>query len=156
MVSPATVRRHLDARLSNLPRPASFTKPRDGWIRAIRQALGMSAADLGHQMGLSRARVAAIEHGEARGNLNVQTLHRAAEALGCDFVYAFIPKKPLEDTVRERALQVAAEHMSAVRHTMTLENQGIADDVARRQLNDVADELARRSPRKLWKRRSTR
>src|SRR5674476_245015 len=39
-------RRALDRRLSHLPPAAAFTPPARGWIRAVRNALGMSAADL--------------------------------------------------------------------------------------------------------------
>jgi predicted DNA-binding mobile mystery protein A len=130
--------------------------PPDGWIRAIRHALGMSAVDLAARMRLSKARVLAIEQSEVAGTLNIDTLNRAAEALGCALVYALIPKKPLEETVRERALEVAAEHLSAVDKSMRLENQGVPKDAAQRQLHEVAEELLKHSPRSLWKRRSIR
>jgi predicted DNA-binding mobile mystery protein A len=156
MIQRSTIRRHLDSRLSQLPRLPAFAMPPDGWIRAIRHALGMSAADLAARMRLSKARVLAIEQGEVAGTLNINTLNRAAEALGCTLVYAFIPKKPLEETVRERALEVAAEHLSAVDKSMRLENQGVSSDAAQRQLNEVAEELLKHTPRSLWKRRPTR
>lgn len=154
--SEATTRRHLDTRMAQLPGTAAFAKPLAGWIRTIRRALGMSAADLGARMALSKARVLAIEKSEARGALNLDTLHRAAEALDCVLVYALIPRKPLEQTVRERALEVAAEHVSAVDHTMRLEDQDVNRQTAQRQLHEVAEDLVRRSPRSLWKRRATR
>lgn len=133
-----------------------FARPPTGWIRAIRQALGMSATDLAVRMGLSKARVLAIEKSEAVGALNLDTLHRAAEALDCTLVYALIPRKPLDQTVQERALEVAAEHLSAVDHSMRLEDQGVGGQAAQRQLHEVAGDLVRRSPRSLWKRRATR
>jgi predicted DNA-binding mobile mystery protein A len=151
-----TIRRHLDNRLAQLPDARMFAKPPTGWIRAIRQALGMSATDLAARMGLSKARVLAIEKSEAVGVLNLDTLHRAAEALDCTLVYALIPRKPLDQTVRERALEVAAEHLSAVDHTMRLEDQGVGGQAAQRQLHEVAGDIVRRSPRSLWKRRATR
>ena len=152
----ATVRRHLDSRFSHLPHIDAFARPSAGWIRTIRKSLGMSAADLAARMGLSKARVLAIEKSEAAGALNLDTLQRAAEALDCAFVYALIPRRPLEQTVRERALEVAASHLAAVDHTMHLEEQGVSGETARRQLQEVADDLVKRSPRSLWKRRSTR
>jgi predicted DNA-binding mobile mystery protein A len=100
--------------------------------------------------------VLAIEKSEAGGVLNLDTLHRAAEALDCTLVYALIPRKPLDQTVRERALEVVAEHLSAVDHTMLLEDQGVSGQAAQRQLHEVAADLVRRSPRSLWKRRATR
>ena len=154
-VDAVRTRRQLDERFARLKIDA-FAKPPVGWIRTIRHALGMSAADLGVRMGLTKARVLAIEQGEATETLNFDTLKRAADALGCTLVYAVIPKKPLEEAVRERALEIAAEHVSAVDQTMRLENQGIAQTANKQQLNEVADELVRRSPRSLWKRHSIR
>jgi predicted DNA-binding mobile mystery protein A len=139
-----------------LPQAQAFARPPAGWIRSIRQALGMSASDLAARMRISKERVLAIERSEARGSLNLGTLNRAAEALGCTLVYALIPKKPLEETVRDRALEVAAEHLSAVNHTMRLEDQGVSDQEGQRQLVELADELVRQSPRSLWKRRAAR
>lgn len=152
----ATSRRHLDSRFAQLPKATAFAKPPVGWIRAIRQALGMSATDLASRMGLTKARVLAIERSEATGALKLDTLNRAAEALDCTLVYALIPRKPLDEMVSEQALRVAGEHISAVDHTMRLEDQGVGQEAARQQLHDLADDLARRSPRSLWKRRSTR
>lgn len=116
----------------------------------------MSATDLASRMELTKARVLAIERSEAAGALKLDTLSRAAEALDCTLVYAFVPKRPLETMVKEQALRVAAEHISAVDHSMRLEDQGISQHAAQQQLHDLADDLVRQSPRSLWKRRPTR
>ena len=116
----------------------------------------MSATDLATRIGVTKARVLAIENSEATGVLKLDTLKRAAEALDCTLVYALIPRRPLEDMVREQALRVAGEHLSAVDQTMHLEHQSVSREAADRQLRDLVDDLARRSPRSLWKRRPTR
>lgn len=113
----------------------------------------MSAEDLALRMRLTKARVLAIERSEATGTLKLDTLQRAADALDCSLVYLLIPNRPLETMVKEQAMRVAGEHISAVEHTMQLEDQGVGEETSRQQLQELADDLSRRSPRSLWKRR---
>jgi predicted DNA-binding mobile mystery protein A len=102
----AAQRRLLDERLArhlDLLGPP----PGGGWVRAIREALGMSQFELGERAGVSQPRVAQIEHAEVEGTIELATLGRAAAALGCSLSYAIVPCKPLEAIIQERALQQA-------------------------------------------------
>ncbi|MGH8567353.1 MAG: mobile mystery protein A, partial [Gammaproteobacteria bacterium] len=103
-------RKHIDRRLAPL-RAATLERPAQGWIRAIREGLGMTTAQLSARMGLSQPRVVAIEHAEAQGRINLRTLERAARALDCHLVYALVPKQSLDKIVRDRAMSVAAEQL---------------------------------------------
>ena len=97
--------------------------PRLGWIRAIRDALGMTAAELAARMGISGSSVRAMEETEVTGGVRLSTLRRAAEAMDCTLVYAFIPNESLEHTVQQQARVVLGEHMRRSRQTMALEDQ---------------------------------
>jgi predicted DNA-binding mobile mystery protein A len=145
------VRRHLDARLARLRRSALSTKPPAGWIRAIRQSLGMSTAQLGARMGVSQPRVTMLEHGEAAGSITVKTLQRAAEALNCTLVYALVPKEPLEQMVRARARRVAEEHQAIAEHTMALEDQRVPHSARKEQVAEAAAALVSNASRALWR-----
>jgi predicted DNA-binding mobile mystery protein A len=147
------VRRHLDAKLTRLRHSALSTKPSAGWIRAIRQSLGMSTAQLGARMGVSQPRVTMLEHGEAAGSITLKTLQRAAEALNCTLVYALVPNEPLEHMVRARARQVAAEHQAIAEHTMALEDQRVPAAARKEQLAEAAAALVSNGSRALWRRR---
>ena len=48
---------------------------------------------------------------------------RAAEALGCELHYVFVPAAPLEDAVRQQARAKAQTLVGAATHTMRLEDQ---------------------------------
>jgi DNA-binding transcriptional regulator YiaG len=48
-----------------------FKKPKEGWVRTIRTALGMSGSQLGERMGFSRNRISVLERKEADGFVNV-------------------------------------------------------------------------------------
>src|SRR6187402_1584857 len=96
-------RKHLDRRLSGLKPVSDWARPPRGWIRAIRDAVGMTAEQLATRIGVSQPRVMAIEKAEARGSLTLQSLTRAAEALDCTLVYALVPNESLDVMVRKRA-----------------------------------------------------
>ncbi|NWG25950.1 MAG: mobile mystery protein A [Pseudorhodoplanes sp.] len=140
----------LDKRLNELRPLTKATRPPRGWIRAIREALGMTTAQLARRMDVRQPRIVELEKAEASGNITMRSLERAAEALGCQVVYALIPREPLTTTLEERALQVAERQLSSVEQTMRLEAQGVDDQEQRkRTLERLADDLLRR-PARLW------
>src|SRR6202162_2401094 len=95
--------RHLDRRFATLRPLAKSQRPPKGWLRAIRDALGMTTAQLGRRLGVSQPRIVELEQSEVSGKVTLNSLQRAAEALGCRFVYALVPDKRLAEIVRERA-----------------------------------------------------
>lgn len=142
--------RHLDKRFAALRPLAERPRPPKGWLRAIRDALGMTTAQFARRLGVSQPRIVKLERSEVDGTVTLQTLQRAAEALGCRVVYALVPDKPLANTVSERAKLVADRMASAVEQSMRLENQGVKDESAARALReDTIEDLLRR-PARLW------
>jgi predicted DNA-binding mobile mystery protein A len=141
-------RERLDRRLAEWKELPSAVPPR-GWLRAIRDALAMSQADLASRIGVSRQRVDQLERAEVDGSIQLATLRRAAEALDCTLVYALVPRSSLEDTVRRQAEAVAGEDVTRVAQTMLLEGQtGGAADVERLQ-REAADRII--GSRRLWR-----
>ena len=97
--------------------------PVGGWIRTIRQALGMTMAQLGRRLGVSAPAIAALEGSEARGAISLARLSNAAEAMGCDLVVTFVPRVPLTEMVRQQAMRKARQDQDRLLHTMRLEGQ---------------------------------
>ena len=116
----ALQRRQLDARKELSAPPLN---PKDGWIKAVRMALGMSAAQLGKRLGISQQAVAKLEHSERTGTITLATLGKVAEALECNLKFQFTPKTSLDQTVREQAERKARSERDRVVHTMRLEAQ---------------------------------
>ena len=53
-----------------------------------------------------------------------RSLRTAADALGCDLVYALVPKADsLEHLVEQRARSEAKKHVMGVEHSMAIEDQ---------------------------------
>lgn len=124
--------------------------PRGGWIRMIREALGMTTPQLARRLGLTRQSVAALEQREAAGTITLEALRRAAESMDCEVVYAVVPRVELGQMIRNRAVQRAEDQLARVGHSMRLEAQGVSAAEHDRQVREAADALLRGSRRDLW------
>jgi len=123
----ARARQRLDERLRLLKPEDRFRPPPRGWVRAIRDALGMTGVQFARRLEIKPQSVDALEQSEASGSIQLRTLRRAAEALDCTLVYALVPNDSLENSVRERARKIALRDLGRVAHTMKLEAQETAD-----------------------------
>lgn len=142
--------RHLDKRFLTLRPLAKSARPPKGWLRAIRDALGMTTTQFGKRLGVSQPRIVELEQSEVSGSVTLNTLQRAAEALGCRLVYALVPERPLAETVRERAELLAAHQTGAVAQSMRLEDQEVTSkDVAKELHRQQVERLLQR-PARLW------
>ena len=139
-------RENLDGRLAPL-RPANqYQPPAKGWIRALRDALEMSADHLGKILDVRRQSIADMERSEAKGSITIETLRRAAAAMDCTLVYALVPNTTLQDMIESRARAVAHAALASTEHTMALEDQAVAttpEDMA----SYIRDHI---SERQLW------
>ena len=103
MITPAE---QLDRRFEELgPWIPLTTRPSHGWVKAIRQALGMTTSQLAKRLKVAQTRVSELEAAEVHRNITLKTLDRAAEALGCRVVYILVPARPLSETLHDRAHQ---------------------------------------------------
>jgi predicted DNA-binding mobile mystery protein A len=148
--SAAEGRRSLDRVL--LPyRKVAARRPARGWIRAIRDALGMTAEQLGERLGVSQPSVQRLELSEAEDTIQLKTLRRAAAALDCELVYALVPRRSLRDTYDRAARPVARRELGQISHSRALEDQAVEDeDEDERLRRFIAEEL---DPREIWARR---
>ncbi len=141
-------RRHLDTRLQPLtPLRSLLKKPSQGWIRSVRQALGMTSVQLARRMGVSQPTILDMEASESADRIQLKTLRRAAEALDCELFYVLVPKESFEGIVEERAMNVAGKTMTSVTHSMRLEAQEVDQPTTDRQLRELAESV---DPKQLW------
>ncbi len=109
----------------------------------------MSATDLGRRMGISSQAVADLEKNELRSAVQLDTLERAAEAMGCEVVYAIVPRGSLENIVNERARNKAARILETAGHHARLEDQSVSAAARAEELDDLTRDLLGR--RDLWR-----
>jgi len=101
-----------------------ITRPQGGWLRAVREALGISMREVARTMRRTPQTVASFEKSEAADRITLQTLRHYAEAMDCELIYAIVPKTgSLKETSERRVRQQAERDVRAVEHTMALENQ---------------------------------
>ena len=98
-----------------------FTPPVKGWIRAIREALGMTAEQLANRLGVKQPTLHELEQSEVKGSIELATLRRVAAALDCTLVYALVPRHSLEEMVRA----FSRRRLAPVEHSMLLEDQQV-------------------------------
>ena len=101
-------------------------RPQKGWIRAIREATGVPLRQLSQRLHKSMPLVNYLEKSEAEYRITLGSLRDVADALGCQLVYALVPKSgSIQELGEERARTKASENVRAVEHSMALEDQAV-------------------------------
>jgi predicted DNA-binding mobile mystery protein A len=148
MTDNTQARKRLDARFDRLRPVAKEPRPHRGWIRAIRDALGMTSAELAARIGVSQQRVSEMERSELQDTITLETLRRVADALDSDLVYVLQPRTTLDKAVKEQARKKAAQHLAPLAHHGRLEDQALTADDDAAQLDELATQFVDR--RGLW------
>ena len=146
----ALARKHLEQRLAPLRQAEGLSRPPRGWIRALRDAMGMTSTQLAKRIGVDQSRITRLEKAEVDGAASIRTLREAAEGLGCTLVYALVPNQPLEDMLRQRASEVADQRLARIHHTMKLENQALSASDLKAERERMINDLMGDNPRRLW------
>jgi predicted DNA-binding mobile mystery protein A len=130
----------------SLPR----SRPSGGWLRAIRQALGITTRQLAKTVGVTQAAIVDTERTESKGDITLATLQRYAAALDCELSYVLVPRRPLQEMVEERADRIARDQVSRVRHSMALENQQTNKENMERDVEELKRKLLEGKRSRLW------
>ncbi len=122
----------INRRLKKLRDASPDTQIRSGWVRYMRQALGMTLSKLAKHAHLSIGTIAQIERGEAAGKITLKSLKKIAEAMECEFVYAFVPQDDLELILKKAALKKAKLLLATADTHMSLEDQQVKQSMESR------------------------
>ena len=145
-------RRLLDTKLAPY-QTLRDSMPKDGWLKTVRTALGLTAAQLAKRTGTQAAGVLNFERREALLTATLGSLDRAAKAMNCRLAWAILPEPgygSLSEIVEKRARKLAEQLVKTVDQTMKLEAQGVSPEAAQRQVEELAMELARNTDPRLW------
>ena len=116
--------KQLDRSLKPFRMAQKLSRPAKGWLRAIREALGVPASEMAEALGRSRSLPPELELAEAEDRITLKSLRNAAGALDCDLVYALVPKHgSFQDLMENRARAQAKRNVLGVEHSMALEDQ---------------------------------
>ena len=132
--------KHLDAYRSLL----GTSPPTKGWLRSIRDAIGMTAQQYASRRGVASQSMEDLEKSEAAGTITINSLRRAAEALDCQLVYAILPATGgLEQMVASRAREIALSALKRINQTMLLEDQALPPESLEAQIADYIESHVR-------------
>ena len=140
----------MDALLETWRTAQLSARPRSGWVRAIRESLGMSAAAFARRLGMTPVGVRKLESAEASDAITLASLRKLAQALDCELQYALVPRNSLLQQVRDRAEMVARERLRPIAHSMALEDQAVQGPQNKLQLEVAIKDLIEGSRRELW------
>jgi len=143
-------RKQLDEKLSEFAALRKMPVPEGGWIKAIRNALGMSASNLADRVKISQPAVTQFEKKESDGGISLSSLRKLAAGLECELVYAFIPHTGLDEMVKKQARKHAERMIEDVARSMALEKQDISEDEKERQVRELTRSLLDKSIRDFW------
>lgn len=125
--------------------------PTRGWVHAIRSSLGMSLQQFGKRMNMTAQSAAEIEERERDGSISLNSLDKAAQALGLKLNYGFYnPGKNLEEMLDHGAKQAAKKIVYRTHKTMQLEDQANSKSRLKRAIKEKAIELVNKKSKSIW------
>ena len=140
----------MDLALTKLRDTHPPSTPNSGWVKAIRESLGMSASALARKLGVTPAGIAKLEKAEASEKITLASLRKLASALDCELQYTLVPRKSLEKILEDRAIALARERLRPIAHSMSLEDQSVDKSASEKQLELLAKEILDGPRRNLW------
>jgi predicted DNA-binding mobile mystery protein A len=88
---------------------------RRGWLRAVRQVVGIPVKEVARRLGVCKWEVLRLEKAESESTITLRMLRRGAEALDCDLVYALTPRQgTLEELAAEQRAAREKEREAAL------------------------------------------
>ena len=107
-------RLELERKLRWYRRARLHPRPPEGWLRAMRLAVGIPAEQIADQMRFTPRMVFQTERAEQKRNISLERLERMARAVGCDLVYGLVP---WERSLEDRAMELVEQEMWRKRYT---------------------------------------
>ncbi len=127
-----------------------LTVPPVGWIKSVRQSLGMTGSQLAARNMVSRAAISKTEKAELVGGVTIKQMEKMAESMGCRFVYGIVPMNSIEDIRETQAKTKANAIIKRVATHMALEDQLSSSESLNNQRDDLLKELLNNNKGELW------
>jgi predicted DNA-binding mobile mystery protein A len=141
----------LNEKLAQLTVLQHVNVPPIGWIKAIRNGIGMSMEQLGKKLSITKQGVMDIEKREKEGAITIKSMQELAKALDLKFVYGFVPNSgSLAQMIETRALEIASKIVERTSTTMKLEDQANSKERVEKAIKERASEIINKAPKILW------
>jgi predicted DNA-binding mobile mystery protein A len=141
----------LNEKLAQLTVLQHVNVPPIGWIKSIRNGIGMSMEQLGKKLSITKQGVMDIEKREKEGAITIKSMQELAKALDLKFVYGFVPNSgSLAQMIETRALEIASKIVERTSTTMKLEDQANSKERVEKAIKERASEIINKTPKILW------
>lgn len=143
----------VDRKIKDFVSLRSVQRPRSGWLKAVREALGISARHIGERLNTTHQAVLKLEKSEITGAASLSSIERYAKAMDCILVYAVVPKSPfedLDDLLEKKADHLARKIFQQVSHSMRLEDQSVGTQDSEQHIQQLKNELKSNLDPRLW------
>ena len=125
--------------------------PSIGWIKAIRNGIGMSMEQLGKKLSITKQAVMDIEKREKEGAITIKSMQEIAKVIDMKFVYGFVPNAgSLEQMIETRSLEMATKIVQRSSTSMKLEDQVNSKERIEKAIKERAAEIINKTPKILW------
>jgi len=125
--------------------------PDRGWIYTIRNTLGMTMAQLGRKVGVTKQNISLIEKRESEGAITINSLRELGNAMDMALVYGFVSHhESIENMIEKRAIEIAKQIVNRTNNTMILEDQKVDYELLDNNLKSMAREIQETLPKYLW------
>ena len=125
--------------------------PPIGWIKAIRNGIGMSMEQLGKKLSITKQGVMDMEKREKEGAITIKSMQEIAKAIDMQFIYGFVPDAgSLDQMIEMRALEIAKTIVQRTSTTMKLEDQVNSKERIEKAIKERAAEIINKTPKILW------
>ncbi len=141
----------LNGKLLSFATLSRIAVPPSGWIKAIRNTLGMSMQQLANKLSISKQGVLDIEKREADGSITIKSLRELGRVLDMELVYGFVPKDgSLEAMIEKKSNELATKIVLRTSNTMQLEDQGNSKERIKKAIKERTEEIKNELPKVLW------
>lgn len=125
-------------------------RPKEGWLRTVRNALQMSGAQLARRLGVTRALISQSEKAELSGRITIKKMQEMAEAMNCRFVYAVVTKTSIQQCIATQAKKKARTYVNKTSEHMALEGQALAQNQIDFEVRRLTKIMSESPPRDFW------
>ena len=123
--------------------------PVGGQVRLIREALGMTQAQLAGRCGMRQGMIAKIEN-DTTLDLRLSTVRKLASGLSCKAVVRLVPEEEIEKTLDRKSLEAALRLVGLSKATSGLEKQMPEDRYIEHQVRDMQQKIREKRSSSVW------
>jgi predicted DNA-binding mobile mystery protein A len=118
-------------------------------VQLIREALGMTQAQLAERCGIRRDVLARVES-DLSIDLRLSTVRKLAKGLGCKAVIRLVPEEEIETTIDKKSLETARKLVGLSKSAAGLEKQMPEDRYIELQVREMQQKIREKRPSSIW------